>query len=233
MKVISGALVLAAGLILGQASADIHRQEEGNNLPPDVRKVAVIPLGNMDGTTGAREKTAVALRKFLERKGCKIIEGESVRKAYEEIVGETPGSRDKLIPMNDKDILKVGRSLNVDYILAVNLKWHTKSIYVFPTLRTKADCTADAIVVDVARAEVTLDRRNVKADSENKNLGSAVAAAFTYLSAGAVSGGPKTPPQTLAGVKAVYASLEPFLVPATLPRKIDTDTAEPDKHDRP
>ncbi len=233
MQVISRTLILIIGLALAGAPSIARAQDDATNLQPDIKKVAVIPIGNKDGTEGAREKTAVALRKFLERKGCKIIEGESVRKAYEEIVGETPGTRDKLVALNDKDLLRVGRSLNVDYIVALNLRWHTKSIYVFPTLRTKADCTADAVVVDVARSEVTLDKRNVKADSENKNLGAAVAAAFTYLGAGAVSGGPKTPPQTLSGVKAVYAALEPFLVPATIPRKIESDAVAGDRQPRP
>jgi len=223
-----GKWVGAAALICLLAPAVARAQDNGAPAEQEPKRVAVIPLGNKDGTETAREHTAVALRKFLEKRGCRVIEGESVRKAFEEAAGETPGMKDKLISLNERELLKVGRALNVDYVVALNLKWHTKSIYVFPTLRTKADCVADGMIIDVAKSEVALDRRNVRADSENKNMASAVAAAFTYLGAGAVSGGPKTPPQTIAGVKAVYADLEDFLKPPTSPRKIDLAEARRD-----
>lgn len=192
----------------------------------EVKRVAVVPLGNKDGTDGARERSAVALRKLLEKSGYKVIEGDSVRQAYEEIVGETPGMRDKLIVMRDRDLLKIGRKLKVDFVVAVNAVWHTKSIYVFPTLRTKATCTVDAMLIDVSQAVVEIDRKNVTRDSENKNTAAAVASAVTYLGAGVVSGGPKTPPQILAATKAMYAALEEFLTPKLERRKIDGDQAE-------
>ena len=198
----------------------LSRAQDTPVVASDAPRVAVIPFGNMDGTDGAREKCAAALRTFLEKRGYRVIEGDSVKRAYEEATGETPGAKDKMLTLRDKDLLKVGRSLKVDYVIGANLHWHTKSIYVFPTLRTKADCAVDALVVNVEKAEVTLDKHDVKKDSENKNQAAGVAAVLGGLGYGAISGGPKTPPQTKAGVTALYAALEEFVGVSSGPRKI-------------
>ena len=198
----------------------MSRAQDAPTVASDAPRVAVIPFGNMDGTDGAREKCAAALRTLIEKRGYRVLEGDSVKKAYEEATGETPGAKDKMLTLRDKDLLKVGRALKVDYVIAANLKWHTKSVYVFPTLRTKADCSVDALVVNVEKAEVTLDKHDVKKDSENKNAAAGVAAVLVGLGYGAISGGPKTPPQTKAGVNALYAALEDFIGVSNGPRKI-------------
>lgn len=215
--------MLLTSLLLMALPLAARADDDPPSVSSDAKKVAVIPLGNKDGTDGAREKTAAALRTFLEKHGYRVIEGDSVKKAYEEAAGETPGAKDKLLTLRDKDLLKVGRALKVDYVVAGNLTWHTKSIYVFPSLRTKADCTADGMVVDVEKAEVTVDKRHINKDSENKNTAAGVVAVLGGLGYGVLSGGPKTPPQTVAGVKAIYAALEEFLGATTGPHKIEDD----------
>lgn len=213
--------VLLMVWMLAFAGLTMSRADDEVKVSADAPRVAVIPFGNQDGTDGAREKCASALRIFIEKRGYRVVEGESVKKAYEDATGETPGSKDKMLTLRDKDLLKVGRTLKVDYVIGANLKWHTKSIYVFPTLRTKADCSVDALVVNVSKAEVVLDKHDVKKDSENKNAAAGVAAVLGGLGYGAISGGPKTPPQTKAGVTALYTALEEFVGTSSGPRKIN------------
>ena len=102
------------------------------NVPADAPRVAVIPFGNSEGTDGAREKCASALRTFIEKRGYRVVEGDEVKRAYDAATGETSGSKDKMLTLRDKDLLKVGRALKVNFVIGANLKWHTKSIYVFP-----------------------------------------------------------------------------------------------------
>lgn len=218
---ISRRTALLAALVFAAMPLCALADDDSPNIAADAKKVAVIPLGNKDGTDGAREKTASGLRKLLEKRGFRVLEGDSVKKAYEDSVGETPGAKDKLLTLRDKDLLKVGRALKVDYVIAGNLVWHTKSIYVFPSLRTKADCTADGMVVDVSKAEVIVEKHEVKRDSENKNTAAGVASVVFGLGYGVLSGGPKTPPQAVSGIKALYAALEEFLTDPKGPHKID------------
>ncbi len=225
-KIIGLWLACAAWLLCAGVAS---RAQDTPTLASDAPRVAVVPFGNMDGTDGAREKCAAALRTFMEKRGYRVIEGDSVKKAYEDATGETPGAKDKILTLRDKDLLKIGRALKVDYVVGANMKWHTKSIYVFPTLRTKADCTVDALVVNVEKAEVTLDKHGVTKDSENKNQIAGVAAVLGGLGYGAISGGPKTPPQTKAGVTALYTALEEFVGVSSGPRKI-SDKDEKKKH---
>ena len=76
-------------------------------------------------------------------------------------------------------------------------------------------------MVNVDKSEVTLDKHDVKKDSENKNSAAGVVAVLGGLGYGAISGGPKTPPQTKAGVNALYTALEEFVGVASGPRKIN------------
>jgi len=202
------------------------RAQDSDNVPKvnsDAKRVAIVPLGNKDGTDGAREKSMTALRTLLENQNYRVVEGDTVKKAYEEATGETPGVKDKLLTLRDKDLLAVGRTLKVDFVIAANLRWHTKSIYVFPTLRTKADCTVDALVVDVAKAEVVIEKTNIQRNSENKNAAAGVIAVLGGLGYGAISGGPKTPPQTVSAVNALYVALEEFVGTKKGPHKINED----------
>ena len=212
--------VLLTAWMLGLAGLTASRADDTVTVPADAPRVAVVPFGNQDGTDGAREKCAAALRTFIEKRGYRVVEGDWVKKAYEDATGETPGSKDKTLTLRDKDLLKVGRALKVDYVIGANLKWHTKSIYVFPTLRTKAECAVDALVVNVGKAEVVLEKHDIKKNSENKNQAAGVVAVLGGLGYGAISGGPKTPPQTKAGVNALYTALEEFVGVSSGPRKI-------------
>ncbi len=215
-----------AALGLVALSAFPARAQDANESPrvsSDAKRVAIVPFGNRDGTDGARDKSLTALRTLLEKQNYRVIEGDTVKKAYEEASGETAGVKDKLLTLRDKDLLEVGRALKVDFVVAANLRWHTKSIYVFPTLRTKADCTVDALVVDVAKAEVVIEKTNIQRNSENKNSAAGVVAVLGGLGYGAISGGPKTPPQTVSAVNALYAALEDFIGTKKGPHKIDED----------
>lgn len=184
---------------------------------PFVSTIAVLPIAMKDGTETARETAEKTFETLLEKSGNQILEGPTVVDAWQKL-GQKPfdeniegGETYPDMPA-PKEMLELGRSLKVDYVLASRLKWHTKSVWVGFGPKTKADCTIDVTIVDVKKSEISLQATDVKADSTKKENGLAVAGTLLVTPLfTAVSGGPKTPHQQRAGQVAVAKALEPWL----------------------
>jgi hypothetical protein len=183
-----------------------------------VKSVAVLPWSLQGGTETAVETAKKTVTALFEGAKYEVIPDPRVRTAWEDDL-RMPAAKgvvkDKEALPNlpePRDLLELGKRLGVDIVCAGRASWHTRSIWVGLGPKTKADCTVDVIIIDVAKGEVILSAEGVKADSTKREKGIETAAAL-LVSAGftALSGGPKTPHQQRSAQNAISLALEPWL----------------------
>jgi hypothetical protein len=212
-------MFFATGLLF--ASILLHQSDA----KPTVRTVALLPFSLAGSTDGGREAANKAIELVFAKANCEVLPQIGTKKIWEEDlkmpqIELAPENENDLKPMpSAADLLRLGRILKADYACAGRAKWHTKSVWVSFGPKTKADCTMDVLIVDVAKAEIVLDAKGIKGDSTRKESGLETAGAL-FLSMGitGLSGGPKDPHHRRAGVMAVGLAFDPWL--QTLTRKI-------------
>ena len=187
------------------------------------KTIAVLPFAMAKGTDGAKKATKDYLNDVLTKAGFEIVSEARTTTAWKGL-GQTVDYDDKkdLPPLPPaKALLALGEKMGTDYVLAARAMWHTKSVWVSLGPKTKSDCTVDMMIVDVGKKEVALDAKGVKMDSTAKE--DALKAAGTILLTPlftVVSGGPKTPHETRAGVLAVAKAISPWLPISQAGKKI-------------
>lgn len=213
-----GACMLAIGI--GQMTV----AQETTKVP----KVAIMWTfaENEKGTSEAGMKTADdLLRKLFEQKaGYEIVSNAVTRAAWRDLgFPEVPNTVEEpgqlpLLP-DAKKVLELGKKAGADFVCVGTLTWHVKSIWVGLGPKTKANALVSMMIVDVSKAEVVLEVKDMNSDSTK--------AEKWYESAGALlltwgitlfSGGPKTPHIQKAAVKAIGAASDPYF--AKMSRKI-------------
>jgi hypothetical protein len=215
------ARTIAAGLLILTFGIAAQAQEKQADKP---KTVALIPFAMVKGTDGAQKATREYLNEVLTKAGFEILPEARTMAAWKSLghTAEVDEKAKELPPMpTPKELLELGEKMGVDYVIAGRATWHTRSIWVTLGPKTKSDCTVDVAVVDVAKRELALDAKKVKMDSTAKE--DALKAAGTVLLTPlftAVSGGPKTPHETRAGVLAVAKAIGPWLPVSQASKKI-------------
>ena len=209
--------------------------------------VAVIPWHFSNGTPTARKAAKQFLSELMLKLKINEMSVAIVRQTIvEDISGEHPASVAKKpnIPegytMLYADILKdaeedftlstpsqmlrIGKKLNVDWVLSGSADWHSRSIWIALGPKTKSTCTINVRVVDVKNKEVVLDVQNLQMDSTAKEdtlstFGSLFVSSFFTI----LSGGPKTPHEIKAVQLGIVKSLQPWIVRHQIITKIDSD----------
>ena len=187
-----------------------------------VRKVAIVPITFLEEHKLCNNKTAP--------KTTKNVINDLLHLANLEIVDENAASfewskyassKDPNVLPAPIDLLGFGRALGVDYVITGITDWHIKTPWVTLGPKTKAECTVNALIIDVSKAEVITRATNVISDSTNREQSWQTAAAL-FLSWGFTlfSGGPKTPHMERAGGQAWSLVLKPFLETKIPPEKI-------------
>lgn len=204
---------------------------QGQEIKPaggPLRQVAILPWTLKDGTDTARKTAKETLTTLFEKSNYEVVPMVRAKTVWEEqlslpVLKEEVNGKDAYPDLpSAENLLKLGKAMNVQFVCAGRASWHTKSVWVGLGPKTKADCTVDCIVIDVAKAEVVLDAKGIKADSTRKEAGLETAGAI-LVSFGitALSGGPKTPHQQRSAILAISDALKPFLgSPANQNRKI-------------
>lgn len=188
------------------------------------KTVAMVPISMALGTDGAKKATREYLETVVTKAGFEILPTARTAAAMTSVGIIVPDDeRVKQLPPlpAPKDLLSIGQKLGCDYVIAARATWHTRSIWVSLGPKTKSDCTVDMMIVDVKKQEVALDAKAVKMDSTAKE--DALKAAGTVLLTPlftAVSGGPKTPHETRAGVLAMAKAISPWLPVSQTAKKI-------------
>lgn len=110
-----------------------------------------------------------------------------------------------------EDMLRLGKELKVDYVVATKWHWHIKTIFA-AGLKTKAYCTFETLVVNVPKEEIDFRPEPYKCDSE-KRLSNEEIAGFLLISVlvPVLSGGPKTPHMERSGKIGCVLALKPWL----------------------
>ncbi|MEA2553388.1 MAG: hypothetical protein QOJ65_1564 [Fimbriimonadaceae bacterium] len=219
---------IAAAVLLPQDAG--VAQPQGQTPPQTAasaaRKVAVLPWCLKDGTDTAVETARDTVHKIFESVNYEVIPEVRTKSVWEEDLGYPAlklsvggGEAYPDLPPA-KQLLEIGKKMGVDLVCAGRAKWHTKSVWVSLGPKTKADCTVDVIIVDVAKEEVVLDAKDVKSDSTKKEH--ALESFGTLFISGGftmVSGGPKTPHQKRAALNAIAKATEPWVQTAAQSRR--------------
>ena len=208
---------------------------------------AVIPWHFSNGTPTARKAAKQFLSDLMMKLRISEVSGTEVRQTLvADISGENPsgGVKKANIPegytmlyadiLKDEEeddtlttpaqMLRVGKKLNVDWVIAGSADWHSRSIWIALGPKTKSTCTISFRVVDVKNKEVVLDVQNMQMDSTAKEdtlstFGSLFVSSFFTI----LSGGPKTPHEIKAVQLGIVKSLEPWIVRHQIITKIDSE----------
>lgn len=183
-----------------------------------IRQVAILPWALKDGTDTAMTTAKDTVKLLFEKSNFEVVPEVRAKTVWEEDLKMKPFKQvlqgDDAMPdlPTPKDLLALGKQMNVDLVCAGKAAWHTKSVWVTLGPKTKADCTVSVLIIDVKKEEVVLDAKDVKSDSTRKEKGLETAGAL-LISFGitAVSGGPKTPHQQKAAQNAIALAMEPWL----------------------
>jgi hypothetical protein len=169
-------------------------------------------------TDSARETAKNTIQAVFTKTNYEILPETRAKRIWEEEMGRpaldlTPVGENDLKPLpTPKDLLELGQRMGATLVCAGRAKWHTKSIWVSLGPKTKADCTVDLILVDVAAKEVVFQADGVKADSTKSESGlESAGAILVSMGITSLSGGPKTPHQKRAAAVAILSAFEPWM----------------------
>jgi hypothetical protein len=235
-------IAFAALGLLQTPSSPQPIQDPASTSVGSTRKVALLPWCLKDGTDTAMETARDVTHKLFEGVNYEVLPEVRTKTVWEDDMGfpklklTANGSEAYPDLPSPKELLALGQKMNVDIVCAGRARWHTKSIWVSMGPKTKADCTVDVLIVDVAKQEVVLDAKEIKSDSTRKEQ--ALETFGSLFIAGGItmfSGGPKTPHQKHAAANAIALAMAPWLQTAAqsshkiIDSKIDTvkPTARP------
>ncbi len=183
-----------------------------------IRQVAVLTWALKDGTETARETANKTVSKMFEDANIEVVSGIRVKTYWEEELHQKPikevvqGKEEYRDLPSPELLLKLGKTMGVQYVCVGRAAWHTKSVWVGLGPKTKAECTVDCIIVDVEKSEVMLDAKKVIADSTRKESGLETAGALLVsMGITSLSGGPKTPHQQRSAILAISDAMKPFV----------------------
>jgi hypothetical protein len=222
---------LATGMFALSASVPAVAQDRtGNRIEDDnkpaavvVETMAILPWRYRDGTDTAVKTGKEFLQRLMTRAKIDTVSEVKTIAAWEDANGEAwRDDRDKTDLPTPAQMLRVGRRLGVDWVMAGRARWHTRSIWVSLGPKTKSSCTVDALVVDVRHQIVALDAKDVMMDDTAKeDTLKALGAVFISGLFTVVSGGPKTPHEQRAVQLAMAKALQPWLATHIKIEKID------------
>jgi hypothetical protein len=118
-------------------------------------KIAVVPPKVEGGRGVAKEKMPEIYHAVFQKEGFEV----KINKPVEEAIRQLKLPTLEGIP-TQKEMLRLGKHLGVNYVLAANIKVETKRVWVMGVLQAKSTITIDTIIVNVNKAEVAYDPKN-------------------------------------------------------------------------
>jgi hypothetical protein len=202
-----------------RAAKPVSMSAENRTDSPET--AAILPWIYEKGTQGAETTAKEFLTTILTKSLYEVIPEARVSTAWIKDLGHNQNEDNKELPA-PKELLKLGESLGVDWVITGRAVWHTRSIWIGLGPKTKSDCTVDMLIVDVKKKELALDAHNIKMDSTAKEdaLKAAGAIILTPIFT-VVSGGPKTPHEQRAVQLAITKAIQPWLAARPRVEKID------------
>lgn len=193
--VLSGSLVAIAAGVFAQA--------------PSRGTITVHPVVfDKSGTDTSRAKAEAAVNEILTKGGFKLIANSKSAETWRAKGFRQPTSTR---PPSAQNLVAVGRAVGARYVCAVQVAFHTRSIWVNLGPKTVSTCHMVTTIVDSRSGKIVHDSE-VDGRSDEKSDGLKVAAALLITPlVTAVSGGPKTPQEIRAAQIAAARSLEKFV----------------------
>lgn len=172
------------------------------------KTIAVLPFVFKHSEPEPIKKVEETVQKVFEKAGLNQLSNKTTLDIWtEELKFQKPES----LPKN-KRLIKLGETLNVDYVCTGTVSWEIKTPWVFLGPKTKAICKVNCIIIDVAKKKVVLNAKDIESDSNKKESGWEIAGdvlltpLFTM-----VSGGPKVPHMNRSGQLAIVDALKSFI----------------------
>jgi hypothetical protein len=194
-------------VVLGQEKID-------TGAPPaalHVETMAILPWHYAQGTDGAVKTAKEFLATLMEKSQVDTTSEVLTTAGWKAANGSGWDDRKEELPTPD-EMLRTGKKLGVDWVMAGRARWHTKSVWIGTGPKTKSDCTVDALIVDVQSGRVALNARGVRMDDT---------AQVIYSTPPIVSDQPKTPHEQRAVQLAEAKALQPWLATHMKSVKID------------
>jgi hypothetical protein len=176
--------------------------------------VVIIPFVFRGGTQSAVETGRETVDKFFERAGYDRISINKEDIPWSASVNLVGDGNDPMPRLPSEQVMrKIGQTEHADLVVAGEVYWHTRSIWVSLGPKTKATAYVNLKMVALGDHPVrTLNVHDVQASDTDEESGFATAASI--LTGGlvtVVSGGPETPHQQLAAQIALSKAFEPWL----------------------
>lgn len=161
-RLVSVVMVVVLVLVMMVVSSSVIAAKDAktpveSTPPPSPKlglKIAILPFE----VTGAREATKEMLpelyKTLFETQGFDVTMGVPVEQAMQKLDIRTTG-----IPTS-KELLRIGESLGVDYILFASHKFSTKRIWVILMPRARSELTLDPMIISVKLKEVVYEPKN-------------------------------------------------------------------------
>ncbi len=174
-------------------------------LPRNGYKIAIIPL-KVDGGRGeAKKKLPEIYRTVFEEEGFSVTMGRPVEDAMQQLGMRTEGRIPK-----QKEMLRIGKRLGVNYVLAADIKVKTKRVWIIVVPQAKSTVTIDTVIVGVRRAEVVFDPKNqVGVSQGGSDVQKGVGLVLSWPAA-LFMGGSRTKEERKASEKAVQTAYTDF-----------------------
>lgn len=223
-------MILTATCALLLASAATAQQSATQESPVKFRTatetVAILPFSMQAGTETAVKTAKETLLALLASEGVKPASKADTLHAWIDVLGNKPPVEIYKVRAyvpdlpRPQELLKLGQQLNVDFVCAGRLTWHSTSKWVGLGPKTKAYAYLDLILIDVEEKLILVEAKRIETDSTRVEKSWETAASilvstgFTML-----SGGPKTPHQQKAAQMAIAKALEPWLTEREVARR--------------
>jgi hypothetical protein len=178
------------------------------------QRVVIIPFVYRGGTKSAVETGRDTVDRFFERAGYDRISINKEDIPWSADINLVGDGNDPLPNLPSESIMRhIGEVEHADLVVAGEIYWHTRSIWVSLGPKTKSTAYVNLKMVALgSHAARTLNVHDVQASDTDEESGFATAASI--LTGGlvtVVSGGPETPHQQRAAQIALSKAFEPWL----------------------
>ena len=192
---------LAATIIWAAAVPAARAQETARG----TAVVYPIRIRRNSGDPTSRQTGVTAVHEALEKAGFTLISDTVAANTWQRLGLPRP---ERFSPARTGDLVRFGKEVNANYVVAPTFYFHSRSIWVDLGPRTVSTAHVSVVIVDARTGNVVYSRKDIQGRSDEKfNVLEAGLDVLVTPLATVVSGGPKTPHEQRAVQIAVAKAL--------------------------
>lgn len=210
-------LVILVSLVLLVTLSSVEAAKKSTPTTPNISgyTIAFVPLEITGGRGVAKEKLPEVYREVFTTEGFQVVMGQPVEAAMQKLNIRIGGG----LPTN-KELLQLGKELRVDYVLASTVKVETKKVWVMLVPQAKSTITIDTLIVNVKKAEVVYDPKNMVGVSQGGSDLQKGVGLVVFYPAALFMGGSRSSEERKAAEKVVGPAYEDFFASLRASKKI-------------